>query len=147
MRLRIPVTVALAITLVAPAAAAEGKRKPVKRVAKARLAAFDSCQELVSYARAQALRTGGGSGMTVRALTDPAISLAPAPVLAETRAVGAPTPTAAPFAPMADAVGESFSGTNNQEAAVDHRREPTGRNSRATAGAVMTGSRIRPEAP
>ena len=35
----------------------------------------------------------------------------------------------------------------HQEAAVDHRREPTGRNSPSTAGAAITGSSIRPEAP
>ncbi len=117
MRLRIPVAAALALTLVVPAAPAEGKRKPAKRVAKVRLASFDSCNDLVGYARGQALRTGGGPGMTFRALPPTPVSLAPVPT-ARALEGGVALPTAAPV-PAADAVGESFSGTNNQEAAVD----------------------------
>ena len=118
MRLRIPVVAALTLTLVVPVGAAEAKRKPV---VKARLASFDSCTELVGYARAQALRTGGGSGMTVRALPAGVVGIGPQPLAAQERAAGGPQATAAPAAPSpADgATGESFSGTNNQEAAVD----------------------------
>jgi uncharacterized secreted protein with C-terminal beta-propeller domain len=115
MRPRATVTFALVLTLLVPAAAAEGKRKQPRRVAKVRLASFGTCNELVGYARAQALRTGGGSGMTVRALPGTAVGLAPpAPVALERGA--AVTPTAAPRALAEDT---TFSGTNNQEAAVD----------------------------
>ena len=117
MRLRTPITFALVLTLLAPAAGAEAKRKKPRHVAKVRLASFGTCNELVGYARAQALRTGGGSGMAVRALPERAVGLAPpSPVQFEAsgRAVTAPT-----AAPQAVADDQSFSGTNNQEAAVD----------------------------
>ena len=119
MRLRTPVTFALVLTLLAPAAAAEGKRKKPRHVAKVRLASFSTCNELVGYARGQALRTGGGSGMEVRALQDRVVGLAPpapAPALSERSGVAPAVPTAAPQAVAED---KSFSGTNNQEAAVD----------------------------
>src|SRR4051812_25966860 len=116
MRLRAVLFVALALVMAAPAAPAAAKRGHVKRVAKVRLAAFDNCTELVGWARGQALRTGGGVGVPIRALPPAPAGIAPAPtakVLAE--GVAAPaTPTAADQAP-----GDSFSGTNNQEAAVD----------------------------
>ena len=86
-------------------------------MAKVRLASFSTCNELVGYARGQALRTGGGSGMEVRALQDRVVGLAPpAPALSERSGVAPATPTAAPQAVAED---KSFSGTNNQEAAVD----------------------------
>lgn len=114
MRLRVTVTVALTLALLAPVAA-DAKRKPVKRVAKVRLASFSSCNELVGYARAQALRTGGGSGMVVRALPEPAVALAPPVATREASGAAPSAPTAAPQS----AADTSFSGTNNQEAAVD----------------------------
>ena len=117
MRLRTAGVVALGLSLLVPAAAAEGKRKPAKRVAKVRLASFDNCTELVGYARGQALRTGGLPGVSVRALPPTAISLAPGPTVMSERAAG--VPTAAPQAPAAVEDTSNFSGTNNQEAAVD----------------------------
>ena len=114
MRLRAAVLVALAVTLAAPVAPAAAERGHVKRVAKVRLAAFDSCTELVGWARGQALRTGGAVGVPIRALPPTAVGIAPTPA-ARTLAEGVAAPTAAP-APAAD---DSFSGTNNQEAAVD----------------------------
>ena len=114
MRLRIPAIVALALMLLVPAVA-DAKRKPARHVAKVRLASFGTCNELVGYARAQALRTGGGSGMVVRALPAPGVALAPPVANREAAGVAPASPTAAPQA-VADT---SFSGTNNQEAAVD----------------------------
>jgi uncharacterized secreted protein with C-terminal beta-propeller domain len=81
-----------------------------------RLAAFDSCTELVGWGRNQALRTGGGVGVPTRALPPTATGLAPrAPVAERFTSTSAPT-AGAPAPAVAD---DSFSGTNNQEAAVD----------------------------
>ena len=63
-----------------------------KRVAKVRLAAFDSCTELVGWARGQALRTGGAVGVPIRALPPTPVGIAPMPAArAQAEGVAAPT--------------------------------------------------------
>ena len=85
-----------------------------------RLQAFSSCSALVGYARANAARFGGGTGVPARASALMSQPLA-APVPLQTAdASGAPAPVAA--APMASVGRESvpaFSQTNVQEAGVD----------------------------
>ncbi len=108
----------IGLALLVPAGVAEGKRKPVKRAPKLRLASFHSCTDLVGYARGQALRTGGGSGVPLRATGPQTPSLAPAPV-ARTLEDARGAPTAAPQAAVPTSDAGDFSGTNNQEAAVD----------------------------
>src|SRR5512134_252300 len=103
MRVRVGVVVALSALLLAPASATAAKKRPqAKRVAKVRLAAFDSCTELVGWGRDQALRTGGGVGVPIRALPPAAVGLAPRTPVAEVRANGVATPTLATPAPAAD---------------------------------------------
>ena len=99
--------------------------------AKPRLKAFSSCQSLVDYARAGALRTDGGVGVVGRAVP-------PAPIMIDTPPIMAPPPTptsdttvggivppsaAAPVSAeggtdVGGAVPD-FSGTNTQETDVD----------------------------
>ena len=82
--------------------------------AKARLSAFGSCKDLVSFARAGAERTQGGVGVVPRALPvgGSAIAAPPPPTPASD---GASAPTAAPVSGSV----EDFSGTNVQELGVD----------------------------
>jgi len=112
----------LAVSLPSPAAAQ--KRRP------SALPAFNSCTSLVSYARRNARRTGGVTGVQTRAgAISPQVLTSPAPVAMDTASTttpGAPVPTAAapPAAPPAATGGEaksgpSFSSTNVQEAGVD----------------------------
>jgi uncharacterized secreted protein with C-terminal beta-propeller domain len=89
---------------------------------RATLRAFSSCTQLLAYAHAGALRTGGTPGVVMRAGGDgPAIAR---PVAVQ-QANGTIAPTAAPAAPAnakADTATESdpsFSTTNDQEAGVD----------------------------
>jgi uncharacterized secreted protein with C-terminal beta-propeller domain len=100
-------------------AVADAARRP-------RLLAFDSCRQLVSYAHANAARTGGGVGVPVRAVAGAPMPLA-APISPTTTAApGAKdessTQTAAPApaaAPTAGGDTPTFSTTNVQEAGVD----------------------------
>ena len=113
---------ALAAGLLAPAAAPAAKR-PVKPVA---LPAFPSCASLLSYARANARRTGGRTGVPTRAgVLMPLVLDAPPP---PTRlSPSAPTPcrhhgvAGVLPRPQADAgkAAPDFSQTNVQEAGVD----------------------------
>src|SRR5919197_6214088 len=73
-----------------------------------RLKRFSSCADLLSYARREARRTGGGVGVLPRALP-PGVETIGAP---QRTSGEAPAPTAAPATP-------DFSGTNVQEAGVD----------------------------
>ncbi|MEA2154565.1 MAG: hypothetical protein QOE11_705 [Solirubrobacteraceae bacterium] len=108
-------TLALAAPATAPAAVAR-KRGP------SALPAFNSCGALLHYARRNARRTGGGTGVPTRvsavvpqvlsppaagvqALSDTAAPQAQVPAAAESKAGGGATPT--------------FSTTNVQEAGVD----------------------------
>ncbi|WP_053225960.1 beta-propeller domain-containing protein [Solirubrobacter soli] len=98
--------------------------------ARPRLKAFSSCQSLVEYARAGAMRTDGGVGVVGRAmpgspviLTTPPIASMPTPITTDNQTVGGVVPPTAP-APAAGEVGgradvPDFSGTNTQEADVD----------------------------
>jgi hypothetical protein len=122
---RLAATIPLILALVAvDSANAAPKAKP-------RLKAFSSCQSLVDYARAGALRTDGGVGVVGRAVPPPAVMidtppLMPAPPPTSETTVGGivpPAPAAAPVSAEggADAGGAvpDFSGTNTQEADVD----------------------------
>lgn len=71
-----------------------------------RLKRFSSCADLLTYARREARRTGGGVGVVPRALP-PSVETIARPETSP----GLPVPAAAPAAP--------FSGTNVQEAGVD----------------------------
>ncbi len=108
---------ALALPATAPAASAR-KRTP------AALPAFDSCGALLSYARRNAKRTGGGTGVPTRAgILVPQVLGAPVAVqaLSDTAGAPAPAPAAAP-SPAGSAKSEAtptFSTTNVQEAGVD----------------------------
>src|SRR3954469_18024646 len=80
-----------------------------------RLKAFTSCRQLVDYARAGALRTQGGAGVTPRAAPVPTDAIVTPPLVPQTRqdtAAAAPAPDAGGSAP-------EFSGTNTQEIGVD----------------------------
>ena len=105
---------ALALPATAPAAT------PRKR-APAALPAFNSCGALLSYARSNARRTGGGTGVPTRAgILVPQVLDAPVGVQALAH-TGAPVPAAAP-SPAGSAKSEAtptFSTTNVQEAGVD----------------------------
>ena len=107
MRSRV-VMLVLAGLLVAPPGA--DARRPVR----ARLAAFDSCPQLLGFARAAAARTGG-SGTDVRALSG-----TPTPFGVPTPG---PVPTTAPQLAGGEAGGktadDASSTTNVQEAGVD----------------------------
>jgi uncharacterized secreted protein with C-terminal beta-propeller domain len=92
----------LAMLVLALAAATEA------RAAAPRLKRFSSCAQLLTYARHEARRTGGGVGVLPRALP-PGVETISAPQRSE----GA-VPVAAPAPATPD-----FSGTNVQEAGVD----------------------------
>ena len=70
--MRIVATVTLLLSLLAADVATAAPR--------ARLKAFDSCKDLVGYARDGALRTRGGVGVVGRAVPPPAITIATPPV-------------------------------------------------------------------
>src|SRR4051794_40899763 len=84
---------------------------------KARLKAFRSCADLVSFARHEARRTSGGVGVVGRALPPSADAISSPPIVPP----GTPVPVDAPGAAPQDAAGGEggFSGTNVQEAGVD----------------------------
>jgi uncharacterized secreted protein with C-terminal beta-propeller domain len=107
--------VAISAVVAVPVASAA---KP-KKVPRAHLVAFDSCQALVGYAHRAAAATGGGVGVPVRALG--AVETLAAPVQKTTDASSESPPTAAP-APAASGTGAAspeFSTTNVQEAGID----------------------------
>ncbi len=113
----------LATLVLALAAAADA------RAAVPRLKRFSSCASLLSYARHEARRTGGGVGVLPRALPPSAPALTrPAP-----QAEGA-VPVAAPAPATPD-----FSGTNVQEAGVDEPDvvKTDGRRIYAVAGGAL----------
>jgi uncharacterized secreted protein with C-terminal beta-propeller domain len=100
--MRAPLVVPLSLLALAVAAPAQA--------ATARLKAFSSCSQLVSYARDGARRAGGGIGVQPRALpVDVAPIDRPAP---NTPTAEAPTAAPAP-------AGQDFSPTNVQELGVD----------------------------
>ena len=111
---------ALAGLLVAPATAPAA----IKRPKPSALPAFSSCASLVSYARRNARRTGGLSGVPTRAGAVVAQRLiAPPPLVADSApATGGPVPQpsrAMPEAAAGDSATPSFSSTNVQESGVD----------------------------
>src|SRR5262245_10228959 len=90
---------------------------PQAGAATVRLKAFNSCKQLVSFARAGAERTGGGVGVAPRftpAVSDAIVSPPPP-------SNGPIAPTAAPVSDGREAAGtvDDFSGTNVQELGVD----------------------------
>jgi hypothetical protein len=101
----------LALPATAPAAT-QRKRAP------AALPAFNSCGALLSYARRNARRTGGGTGVPTRAgVIVPQVLDAPAPQALNDTAGAAPVPAAAES--KSGAATPAFSTTNVQEAGVD----------------------------
>jgi hypothetical protein len=108
-----------------PVAAADARR-PAPR-----LAAFDSCTDLVRYARANLVRTHGAVGVPMRASSAPAtlstpplMPIAPPGQPVDDAGVAPPvvvaTPTAAaPEAGGAGSGGDDFSGTNTHETGID----------------------------
>ena len=114
---------ALAAGLLAPAPAPAAKRL----VKPSALPAFPSCASLLSYARTNARRTGGRTGVPTRAgvllplVLDapfgPDVAVADSPTAPSPSVAGAPALSAPPAAEKA-AVPE-FSQTNVQEAGVD----------------------------
>ena len=83
-----------------------------------RLKAFGSCDSLVSYARRNARRTGGGSGVPTRAPTLSPLVITPVNDVMTPQAGTAPAP-AAQEESGGGRSGPDFSGTNVQEAGVD----------------------------
>jgi uncharacterized secreted protein with C-terminal beta-propeller domain len=107
----VTLVLALACTGVAEAAA---KQRP-------RLKAFASCTQLVDYARAGAVRTQGGVGVTGRAAPMP-VDAVTTPPLAPQRAADGPITASPVSAQGGTSVGGTvpeFSGTNVQELGVD----------------------------
>ncbi|MCU0259359.1 MAG: beta-propeller domain-containing protein [Solirubrobacteraceae bacterium] len=100
-----------------PAGAGAAKKRPPT----ARLSAFSSCPDLVAYARRYASSPGVAFGVPARAVPQPAVpfaGLVPAPAPGQGGTI--PQPVAAvPTAENRATTDTSFSGTNNQEAAVD----------------------------
>lgn len=117
MRRLICVAVLLAlasVTVTAAAGAATVRRAPAK--AKT-LKAFASCSSLVAYGRRYVARPGLVNGVPPRAVPP-----SPTPLAVPQRrsaTTGGPEAMAPTAAPVADAGGEAFSGTNVQELGVD----------------------------
>ena len=115
--MRIVATVSLLLALVAADTAAAAP--------KSRLKSFNSCKDLVGYARDGALRTRGGVGVVGRALPSPAVMIDTPPLVPAPRTGDMQTTTSAPVpAPVSGGteVGGTvpeFSGTNTQEIDVD----------------------------
>jgi uncharacterized secreted protein with C-terminal beta-propeller domain len=112
-------TCVAAVALVPAAAAAAPKR-----AARSALPAFSSCTSLVSYARRNARRTGGRTGVPTRAgLLAPQVLSSPGPVATDTAATGGPlAPPAPPSASATEGAkpsDPSFSSTNVQESGID----------------------------
>ncbi|MEA2150826.1 MAG: hypothetical protein QOD69_2656, partial [Solirubrobacteraceae bacterium] len=107
---------AVAVPTTASAATVARKRA----AAASALPAFPSCGALLSYARRNARRTGGRTGVPTRTgIVVPQVLEAPVGVQALSDTAGAPAPAAAqPPATKSEAT-PSFSTTNVQEAGVD----------------------------
>lgn len=118
----------IAVVLLAGLALAPGSAQAASPV-RARLAAFDSCPELLSFARGAVARTGSGGGVVVRALGEASPPF------------GAPTPASAPAAAPTVAGGATdvASTTNVQEAGVD---EPDIVKSDARRAFLISGSSL-----
>ena len=90
---------------------------------KSRLKSFDSCKELVGYARDGALRTQGGVGVPTQAVPSPAQTITTPPLMRPIdNDVGGIAPTtAAPVSGGEKVSGTvpDYSGTNTQELDVD----------------------------
>lgn len=116
-----PLLAGLSILLVAPPAAGAASAKGAPS-----LVAFRSCKDLLTYAHAGAIRTGGTTGVPLRAVDTPLVIGRPANggIAGGPSAKGAPGPPAA-LAPTASSPGgdtsgtPTFSTTNNQEDGVD----------------------------
>lgn len=104
----VAVLLALGVLAVAPTAAPAA---PKRDRAQPRLKAFSSCATLVSYARRNARRTDGATGVPTRALPVPAQIVGPPPFM-DADAPASATPAPAGAAP-------AFSETNVQEIGVD----------------------------
>lgn len=93
---------------------------PAAEAAPVRLKAFDSCKQLVSFARAGAERTDGGVGVAPEGLPGFAAPITSPPPPARTP-TGEIAPTAAPVSDGNNVAGSvpDFSGTNVQELGVD----------------------------
>jgi len=138
---------ALAAMLALIAALAPATADGAPRRKAPRLQAFPSCPALVDYARTNAERFGGGTGLPARALPPlPQVLTAPPPRASAGPAVvppqgAAPTPAAPAASPAATAGREAapFSGTNVQEAGVDEPDiiKTDGRRIVAIANAVL----------
>jgi len=120
---------ATTLALLAALAPVHADAAPRKRVP--RLQAFDSCPALVDYARTNAARFGGGTGVPTRAAEpQPQVLIAPsliapsqAQAQGQVQADSAPATAGAPAPSVAADGGReaapAFSGTNIQEAGVD----------------------------
>ncbi len=110
-RLAAPMALLAALAPAATADAAQRRSIP-------RLQAFPSCTALVDYARTNAGRFGGGTGVPTRALPPPPQVLTAPPSRAFAEVTAPPPAAAAPAAgPGREAV--PFSSTNVQETGVD----------------------------
>jgi hypothetical protein len=117
---RTSVALVVGLSLVV-ADAADAAKRP-------RLKAFTSCQQLVDYARAGALRTDGGPGVIPRAAPMPMDAVVTPPLMPPVQERAA-TDLSAPAAPSpvsgttdggaGGGAVEEFSGTNTQEIGVD----------------------------
>ena len=120
-RLAVLVTVLAAVLLLPAPAPASTARKSRPSA----LPAFSSCPALLSYARRNARRTGGRTGVPTRAgAFETQVLSAPGPVAREDAASSTPGQAGVPAPPPAAAgspgrAAPSFSSTNVQEAGVD----------------------------
>ena len=108
-RALLPAVAVLALALAAPASAGAVE-----------LVRFDSCRELTRFARTQALRTGGTTGVPFRGgVAAPAPLQEPATLpRGDVQFTGVPSPVAAQGT-AAEQAADAFSTTNVQEAGVD----------------------------
>lgn len=115
MRTLAAATLLLAIACTDVADAAAAKKRP-------RLKAFDSCTQLVDYARAGAARTQGGVGVTGRAAPMPVDAVVTPPLMPTPRptdGVAISAPVSAEGVVGGRAAVPDFSTTNVQELGVD----------------------------
>ena len=111
------VLLALASTVVAAPAGAAKRKTPV-RAKRAQLKAFASCPDLVAYGRRYAVSPNVADGVPPRAVEQVPVPLGATQRTAANTETIAPTAAPAP-ASAGDTAADSFSGTNNQEPAVD----------------------------
>jgi hypothetical protein len=136
---------ALAVPATAPAAARKRAGSP------SALPAFNSCGALLSYARRNARRTGGRTGVPTRAgAVVPQVLEAPLAVQALSDTAGRPAPAAANESKTgAGTATPSFSTTNVQEAGVDEPDivKTDGRNVFAIANGTLRALDVTGDAP